>query len=99
MYQSERGMILCRRNETRGVAAKMVIKRPIDKKLEFEKVCNVVGLLLAVTICIPHQLHADNISNVIPLIKESPLGRYKQFDFSENLAMELKFEDVHSSGR
>ena len=48
-----------------------------------------------------HRSHVDNISKVLPLIRESFEGRYIELDFSENISMKPKYEvqDAHFSGK
>ena len=71
----------------------------VDKK---EKVSEIVRMLLVQpSVCLRHRSHVDNISKVLPLIKETFNGRYIELDFSENLAMRPKMEaqDAQFSGK
>ena len=48
-----------------------------------------------------HRSHVANIKNTLPLIRESCNRNYIEMDFSENIAMKLKFEvlDAHFLGK
>ena len=71
----------------------------VDKK---EKVSDVVkNILHQAVLYLRHRSHVDNVSKVLPLIKESFDGKYIELDFSENIAMKRKSEaqDSHFSGK
>ena len=74
----------------------------VDKK---KKVSEIVRMLLVQSSVylgsVYLRSHVDNISKVLPLIKETFNGRYIELDFSENLAMKPKIEpqDAHISGK
>ena len=48
-----------------------------------------------------HRSDVANTKNALPLTRESFNGKYIEMDFSENIAMKLKFEvqDAHFSGK
>ena len=39
-----------------------------------------------------HRSHVENINEVFPIVKESFQGTYIELDFSENIAIKLKFQ-------
>ena len=62
----------------------------VDKK---DKVSAIVGKLVQISQrYLKHRSYVDNVSRVLPMIKDGFSGKYKELDFSENLALRPKHE-------
>ena len=92
----ERGGFILSFSDQRGILLQEWRKKTynrtarVDKK---EKVSEIVRMLMVhPSVYLHHRSHVDNISKLLPLIKETFNGRYIELDFSENLAMKPKIE-------
>ena len=71
----------------------------IDKK---EEVSVIAQKLISIKDSyLKHRSHVDNINKVFPIVKESFQGTYIELNFSENIAIKLKFEvqEAHFSAK
>ena len=71
----------------------------VDKK---DKVSAIVGKLVQISQrYLKHRSYVDNLSRVLPMIKDGFSGKYIELDFSENLALRPKHEvqSAHFSGK